>query len=344
MRGLALFGLAVALAAPVAAQDVPSFGAVTEAVHVDVWVGREGQPLRGLTAADFEVKDRGVPQQVELLDVKETPVHAILLLDSSYSLNGSRLETLKGAARAFLDGLGPKDRVSLLSFSHAVRLAGPVAGDVATARAALDGLVAHGATALHDAVFAALQLADNRHGRPVVLVFSDGEDVVSWLSSEDVEAVAKESEAAIYVVDTAGTVQAVQVRPTLEQILPLDYSRRGNTASQTSRPPELPQEHRGTRFQRVDTPAFLRRIAAASGGQVWHGGTQTEGLQADGTRQPPLAEAFLKVVAEIKNRYLLRFEPQGPPQAGWHELEVKLRGQKAEVRARRGYLRVASQG
>ena len=29
---------------------------------------------------------------------------------------------------------------------------------------------------------------------------------------------------------------------TLEQILPLDYSRRGNSSSQTARPPELPQE------------------------------------------------------------------------------------------------------
>jgi hypothetical protein len=37
------------------------------------------------------------------------------------------------------------------------------------------------------------------------------------------------------------------------------------------------------------------------------------------------------------NRYVLRYEPAGVERAGWHRIEVRLRGQKGVVQTRRGY-------
>ena len=47
-------------------------------------------------------------------------------------------------------------------------------------------------------------------------------------------------------------------------------------------------------------------------------------------------------IAEMRTRYLLRYTPRGVDAAGWHRLEIRVPGRRAEVRARHGYLRAAS--
>jgi hypothetical protein len=68
-------------------------------------------------ATDFEVKEAGVAQTVELVERSRARVHAILLLDTSESVAGEKLKQLTRAARAFVEGLAPDDAVTLLSFS-----------------------------------------------------------------------------------------------------------------------------------------------------------------------------------------------------------------------------------
>jgi hypothetical protein len=46
-------------------------------------------------------------------------------------------------------------------------------------------------------------------------------------------------------------------------------------------------------------------------------------------------QAFAAIVATISSRYVLRFEPA----AGWHAIQLRLRGAKGDVRARAGYFR-----
>ena len=50
-----------------------------------------------------------------------------------------------------------------------------------------------------------------------------------------------------------------------------------------------------------------------------------------------LRERFLKILFRVKNRYVLRFEPKGVTRPGWHELKVRLKGRRANIRARHGY-------
>ncbi len=50
-----------------------------------------GQPVRGLGPADFEVLDNGVPQDVALVSFDEVPLNVILALDMSDSVAGERL-------------------------------------------------------------------------------------------------------------------------------------------------------------------------------------------------------------------------------------------------------------
>ncbi len=328
MRAALLAGVfAVSSIRAGAAQEVPTFPTGVESVYVDVWVGHGATPVPGLVASDFEVKDEGVPQRVELVDASSVPLHAVLVLDTSASVAGRPLEALKAAARAFLGGLGPDDRATLLTFSHIRRLRGPLASDPARAALALDTLSASGTTALRDAVFTGLKLVDPLRGRTVLMVFSDGGDRVSWLREDAVEAAARETDVTIYVVDSSGRSDKVYV---VDASMNLPFN-----ANARSGGPASPDLNRGrTRspiFGKHETVPFLRHLTEETGGEVF---------TAEGSDR--LDESFLGVLARVKNRYLLRYEPTGVKAGGWHRLDVRLRDKRGEVRARRGYFVAAA--
>jgi hypothetical protein len=37
------------------------------------------------------------------------------------------------------------------------------------------------------------------------------------------------------------------------------------------------------------------------------------------------------------HRYVLRYEPVGVKREGWHRIEIKLKGRKGDLQARKGY-------
>src|SRR5436190_1001606 len=97
-----------------------TFSSKVEAVRVDVLVTDKGRPVRGLSASDFEVFDNGVRQHVDLASFEQIPLNVVLALDMSTSVNGARLDNLRRAARALLDGLSRDDQAAVVTFSHVV--------------------------------------------------------------------------------------------------------------------------------------------------------------------------------------------------------------------------------
>ncbi len=292
--------LALALAASSArAQQPPQFPSEVSVVEVDVAVTRDNRPASGLGAADFEVKDSGVLQTVELVERSRARVHAILLLDTSESVAGDKLQQLTRAARAFVEGLSAEDAVTLLSFSYRVRLLGEPASAPAAAASALSQLAAGGTTALIDATAAATALADPRRGRPVVLVFSDGDDRLSWMTERHALDAARHTDVVIHAVGFSPP-----------------------RAGARDRMGPLPNQQ----LHLEGAPGFLERLTRATGGQLWF---------ADSPRD--LSAAFQSVLEEVRERYLLRYEPTGVLAGGWHPLEVHVRGKGLVVRCRPGY-------
>jgi VWFA-related protein len=196
------------IAAAAAAQDVPVFSGGIEVVRVDVSVLRDGEPVLGLRAEDFEVRDNGVRQSVEIVGDavpggrSDKQVDVVLALDVSDSVRGEPLEQLKAAARALVDMLRPDDSFSLLTFSSRVKLAVSPADSRERAHEVIDATQAGLVTSLYDAVFAAVVTADASRGRSLVLVLSDGEDHGSWLKPGRVLHAAEGSDLVVHVVRT----------------------------------------------------------------------------------------------------------------------------------------------
>lgn len=179
------------------------FRAGVEAVRVDVLVSVDGRPLSGLTPADFEVFDDGVPQQVDFASLEQMPLNVFFALDTSASVAGPTLAHLQAASGAVLDKLTAGDQAALITFSHAVVLRSPLTPSFDRLRLAIRNVMPRGDTALVDAVFAGLVFAEADVGRKLLLVFTDGYDTSSYVRRQDVADAARSTDVVVYAV-TAG--------------------------------------------------------------------------------------------------------------------------------------------
>jgi Ca-activated chloride channel family protein len=189
------------------AQQSASFSAKVEAVRVDVLVTDNGQPVRGLGAADFELFDNGVPQRVDLVSFDEIPLNVILALDMSDSVAGERLAQLRGAGAGLLAALKKQDQAALVAFSHAVQLGSRLTADVGAVREALAEATATGATAVIDATYAGIMVGESDAGRGLLIVFSDGVDTSSWLRADAVLDTARRADVVVYAVSVTSRLK-----------------------------------------------------------------------------------------------------------------------------------------
>ena len=183
----------------------PTFSAKREAVRVDVLVTDRGKVVTGLGASDFEVRDNGVLQTVELVSFQQIPLNVFLAFDVSSSVSGERLKHLQNAGHALLDRLAKDDR----SASAHIQSHGPPPRGVdrrhrsCTAGARLmcsrQEIRRWSMARMH-----AIMLDPSDGGRNLLLVFSDGLDTASWLTPERVLDSAKRSEFVVYGVSSRG--------------------------------------------------------------------------------------------------------------------------------------------
>ena len=270
----------VAATAVLDAQDIV-FSSKVEAVRVDVLVTDRDKAVLGLKPSDFDLRDNGVLQQVDLVSFEQIPLNVVLALDMSDSVSGNRLEQLREASSGLLGGLTSDDQAGLVTFTQRVVLGSKLTNDLAKVREAMTPLNDVGDTSIIDATYAAMMLAESDVGRGLVIVFSDGLDTASWLTADMVLNTAKRSDVVVY---------AVSVQSRLK-------------------------------------PEFLRDLTAASGGRLY-----------EIEKTANLSTVFLGVLEEFRHRYLISYTPNGVDRGGWHQLDVGIKGRRAAVKARPGYL------
>jgi VWFA-related protein len=190
------FAVAASSGAPWAQQA--TFSVSVNSVRLDVLVTDRGRAVRQLDESDFEVFDNKVAQQVDVVTFEQVPLRVTLAFDMSLSVTGERLEHLRSAGNAVLDGLRPEDRAQLITFSHAVVRRQPSTPDVSLLRTALNDVQPAGDTALYDGAFAATTLAESPDGRNLVLLFSDGVDTASWLTADRALTSARRANVVVY--------------------------------------------------------------------------------------------------------------------------------------------------
>ncbi len=196
----AFFVLCLAVSA-VAQDDDEPIRVDSQLVVINATVtGTDGKPAVGLKQSQFEVLEDGKPQRIEFFLSEETPFAAVILLDTSGSME-ERVSMARSAAIEFLGGLRTDDVAAIYNFDSKVSQV----QDFSSARYLVDGffdLKSNGMTVLNDAVLAgAKALQDRPEKRRAIIILSDGADTRSSASSDKALRAALAANAVIYTVD-----------------------------------------------------------------------------------------------------------------------------------------------
>ncbi|HUF05086.1 MAG TPA: VWA domain-containing protein [Aridibacter sp.] len=192
------------MAFPAFAQDEDVITVDTPLVLMNATVtDKDGKPSLGLKKEQFAVSEQGVLQEIEIFETEETPFAAVILVDTSGSME-QRVSLARAAAMRFLDGLRADDQAAIFNFDSKLTLVQEFSNLRDLYPRAYD-LKASGWTVLYDAVYAAAQeLSERPEKRRAIIVLSDGADTRSGRSASKALDAALEANATIYTVDMSG--------------------------------------------------------------------------------------------------------------------------------------------
>ncbi len=162
---------------PVLAQD-PAQSIIRVGVNlvlIDATVKtKTGQIMDDLKKENFEVREDGVVQKLDVFSRDELPLNVALSLDLSDSI-GPFLEPLRDAANTALSSLKTDDEVALFTFATEAQMRVPFTKDKRSLATQISGFQAGGATNINDGIFLAAQylLKLPPNGRRVIILISD---------------------------------------------------------------------------------------------------------------------------------------------------------------------------
>jgi len=198
---------------------------------------RSGNLVRDMKQEDFEILEGGKPQEIVKFElVQNLPLTIGILVDTSGSMAGSLVEAEKAAAGFLRSVMTPRDKSFLVSFARRSRLDMPPTDDVGAMVQAVEGLQAMGETALHDALVHSLYYFRGVQGQRAMVLLSDGDDNVSYISFKDAMEYASRSGVAIYTIGLNLSAFDTGIKGKLGEL----SAASGGRAFFTSHPDELP--------------------------------------------------------------------------------------------------------
>ncbi len=172
-------------------------------INVYVTVTDEhGAPIGGLTKENFILKEDDREQKIAVFDKESAqPISIALAIDTSLSTRHD-LPLEQASAKRFAHAiLRPVDAMSVYSFSEVVREATQgYTADLRRIDQGIDHVRLGASTAVYDAVYVASRALDQRKGRKVLVLITDGEDVDSKVEYKEALRAAQEAEALIYSI------------------------------------------------------------------------------------------------------------------------------------------------
>ena len=164
-------------------------------------VDARGTPVANLQKGDFQVLEDGIPQQIAVFDCEsELPLSIVVAVDTSLSTRKDIRLELDSARRFAHSILRPVDALSLYQFSEYVDEVVPFTANLGEIDRGIDRVHVGAATALYDAIYLGSLALEDRQGRKVLVVITDGGDTAS---KEDYAAAvreAQEAEAIVYSI------------------------------------------------------------------------------------------------------------------------------------------------
>jgi Ca-activated chloride channel family protein len=313
------------------------FKSGVELINVTTTVSdASGRFVSGLRKEDFAVYEDNQPVEITHFSAERVPVSLGIVLDTSGSMAGLKMQEAQTALNRFLfDLLDKEDEIFLYRFSNYPVLLQGWTSDRQLLSRVLDRVTANGGTAMYDAVAEAVPLAqEGQFRKKALVVISDGNDTGSQTSIRELKQQIRESEVLVYAIGIDGESEAPTYRrpqqpqppPRLPIPLPFPVPGRGGRRF----PLLLGAQGGGWRINPSDdrvNVAALRDMTDDSGGRT------------EVVRDPrDLNPATASIADELSKQYYLGYQAAGKKDGRWHAIRVEVRSGRYTVRARKGYV------
>jgi Ca-activated chloride channel family protein len=274
-------------------------------------VDKQGLPVAGLSAGDFQILEDKRPQQFELIskveELERLPVYVGVLMDTSASTAG-KLKFEKEAALNFIHTVARlrKDKVAFVTFDHEVNMRQDFTDKLDLLDKAVNSVSQPGHhTSLYDAVwtFCDEKMRSVGAARRTLVIITDGDDTYSRATLKDAIDIAQRTETVIFAISTKGGFATSAV----------------------------PGVEAGTVRDGGDNE--LVRLCEETGGRAFFTGDMLA-----------LERSFTRIAKEIRSQYIATYRPTNDRYDGsYRRIEVKLASGRdgLKVRAKRGYLAVS---
>ena len=313
-----------------------NFKVSVQLVNVPVTVlDKRGMPVIDLTQKDFKVYENGVLQSINYFRQEPAPPLRIgLIVDTSNSAR-PLLAYEKDAAAEFiyqmLQGRNTKNQIFLETFDSESSLLHDFSADPDELNEKIRDLKAGGGKALYDAIYTAcrdkmLNSGDPESTRRVVVVMSDGLDVQSTHTFDEVVSMARRAETVIYTIVNS----------------PYGFTSDTNKVLQ-----RLAQNTGGAYLFPQENPAGTD----LGSGYLAHGQigctSQNEGLDAKtgiytAERLAHLSDSVEAISRELNDQYFIGYKPSNPTLDGtYRAIKVVTLRREVRVRFKPGYFATA---
>ncbi len=265
-----------------------------ELVHVGVSViDAHGNPVSGLTKANFRILDDGAEQPITYFASIEAPAQVLVLVETSPAVYLIHTQHL-AAANALLEGLASDDEVALASYDESPRAILPLTADKAALARALQDLhyiLGMGELNLFGAISTALDWLAPVPGKKALVLLSTGLDSGPPGRWNELQTKLRASEVTVFPVALGGELRAAKPKKKAQPLAG------GDDLS----------------FAQADR--VLEQLAEITGGRAYfpRGGGD-------------FVSMYRQIAATLRHQYVLGFEP--PARDGrFHTIAVQVLGQ-----------------
>ena len=298
-----------------AQQASPTFRIKADFIKVPVTVfDSRGKLINTLTRDDFRLLDEGRERPIENFVLDKAPIHVVLLLDVSGSLQ-EEIKEIRQAAIRFASAFGPEDRIAILSFADKITVLQPWTNRQKRIRKSLKKLKPGYRTALWDALMqTSSKMLEQASGRKVIILLTDGLDNESYANYDDVIEDLVSSGVSLYIVSRTRLVlpkvaESNRVR-FLNQVMKQVLKEDKNFVDVYFREKETSMKH----------------LAESTGGRVFFPERLVE-----------LRSSYAQVARELKNQYILTFAPPSVSDKRFRRIEVVCNQETSRIFHRRQY-------
>jgi VWFA-related protein len=307
-------------------------------------INSKGDYVFDLQEKDFEVLDNGVRQKIEQFSLEQRPLAAVIVVEAN-GTSEPLLSEVRPLGPVFSSlMLGPQGQAAVVTYGDQIRTLQDFTQNGDELETALRRVEARGGSQhLNDALTQAITMLESqpKDDRRIIVAFSDGHDIGSRTTKEEVVQRALNAGITIYGLGFSQSHALLTKQPKAPSQSVLASSMALPAPPNQAQTPSNVENTYDNMANLPIVPVILasgemiRSIVAKDPLEFYAG--YTGGLSYGAWSKKPMQDELNKIADEIQSQYEIAYVPHAPDNNGFHRIEVHVDRSGVKVRTRAGY-------